>query len=126
MWRDADPAASLRRRLLVTLAAALVVPYLGSTLGLGRVELLLASTTAFFAGAGLFSSLRVLSRTPSLLRALPLTPAVVRDRRLAVPAVPILVWGLAATPARAHHVDGRPGPTRSCSPWPSPRRRWPL
>ncbi len=98
VWRE---LVRLRRtpQLLVTLAAALVVPYLGSTLGLGRVDLLLASTTAFFAGAGLFSSLRVLSRTPSLLRALPLTPAVVRTACLSVPAVPILVWGLAASPA---------------------------
>jgi len=97
-WRE---VVRLRRSpgVLVVLFAALVLPYLGDSLGLGRADLLLAAATGFLASLGLFSSLRVLSRTPSLVRCLPLTPAAVRSACLSVPSAVLLVWALATEPA---------------------------
>lgn len=97
VWRE---LARVRRdpRPVVLLAAALVVPYLGGSLGLGRADLLVTAGTGFLAGIGLFSSLRVLSRTPSLVRCLPLTAAAVRSACVSVPAAVVLVWALCAEP----------------------------
>jgi hypothetical protein len=105
VWRE---LVRLRRnpRVLLVLAAALVVPYLGDTLGLGRADLLVASTTGFLASVGLFSSLRVLSRTPSLLRCLPLPPATVRSAAACVPAAAVVVWALGTSPALHDAVPG--------------------
>jgi hypothetical protein len=104
VWRE---VVRLRRtpQVLLVLAASLVVPYLGSTLGLGRADLLVATTTGFLASLGLFSSLRVLSRTPSLVRCLPLTPAQVRTACLSVPALVVLAWALAGVPALDEALD---------------------
>ncbi|MEP7088744.1 MAG: DUF6297 family protein [Nocardioidaceae bacterium] len=98
VWRE---VVRLRRtpQVLVVLAGSSVLPYLGATLGLGRADLLVATTTGFLASIGMFSSLRVLSRTPSLVRCLPLTPAQVRTACLSVPAAVVLVWALAGVPA---------------------------
>jgi hypothetical protein len=103
-WRE---VVRLRRtpQVLVVLAASLVVPYLGGTLGLGRADLLVATTTGFLASSGLFSSLRVLSRTPSLVRCLPFTPAQVRTACLSVPAAVVVVWALAAAPALGRALE---------------------
>lgn len=103
-WRE---VVRLRRtpQVLVVLAASLVVPYLGGTLGLGRADLLVATTTGFLASIGLFSSLRVLSRTPSLVRCLPFTAAQVRTACLSVPATVVLVWALAGVPALGHALE---------------------
>jgi hypothetical protein len=80
----------------------LVLPYLGATLGLGLADLLVATTTGFLASIGMFSSLRVLSRTPGLVRCLPFTRAQVRTACLSVPAAVVLVWALAGVPALGH------------------------
>jgi Family of unknown function (DUF6297) len=103
-WRE---VVRLRRtpQVLVVLAASLVVPYLGGTLGLGRADLLVATTTGFLASTGLFSSLRVLSRTPSLVRCLPLTAAQVRTACLSVPAAVVVAWALAGVPALGHALE---------------------
>ncbi len=102
-WRE---VVRLRRtpQVVVVLAASLVLPYLGGTLGLGRADLLVATTTGFLASTGLFSSLRVLSRTPSLVRCLPFSPAQVRLACLSVPAAVVLAWALAGVPALGHAV----------------------
>ncbi len=98
VWRE---VVRLRRspQVLLVLAASVVVPYLGATVGIGAAVLLLATTTGFVAGTALFSSLRVLSRTPSLVRCLPLSPTAVRGACLSVPAAVVVLWALACTPA---------------------------
>lgn len=113
VWRE---VVRLRRspQVLVVLVAALVVPYLGATVGLGRVDLLVATTTGFFASTGLFSSLRVLSRTPSLVRCLPQTPAAVRSACVSIPAALVLLWALATAPAVREALNGAASPT-----WPA-------
>jgi hypothetical protein len=104
VWRE---VVRLRRtpQVLVVLGASLVLPYLGATLGLGLADLLVATTTGFLASIGLFSSLRVLSRTPGLVRCLPFTPAQVRTACLSVPAAVVLVWALAGVPALGHALE---------------------
>jgi hypothetical protein len=67
--------------------------------------------TGFGAGVGLFTSLRVLSRTASLLRCFPLPAATVRLACLAVPCLALVLWSLATIPA-VHGAIG--GPWASC------------
>jgi hypothetical protein len=76
-----------------------VLPYLGASLGIGEGLVLLIGLTGFLSGLGLCSSLRVLSRTPGLARCLPLERWQVRAASLVVPAVVLVVWGLATAPA---------------------------
>ncbi len=98
VWRD---VVRLRRspQVLVVLAACLVVPYLSASVGLGRVVVLVATGTAWVAGLGLFSALRVVSRTPGLARCLPMTTAEAKAACLWVPGVVLLVWALGTVPA---------------------------
>lgn len=97
VWRD---VVRLRRnpQSLLVLAGALVAPYLAGTLGLGRVVPLVAAGVGFLAALGLFSALRVTSRTPGLVRALPFEPWQVKAASLAVPGALLLAWGLATAP----------------------------
>lgn len=106
VWRE---VVRLRRspQLVLVLAAALVVPYLAATVGIGRGVLLVTAATGFVAGTGLFSSLRVLTRTPGLARCLPLTPAVARSSSLSVPALLVVVWAVGSSPALKDSVGGR-------------------
>jgi Family of unknown function (DUF6297) len=97
VWRD---VVRLRRspRPVAVLAAALVAPYLAATVGFGRVVLLVATTTGFLAGLALFSAVRVVSRTPSLVRCFPSPGWQVRLACVSVPGTVLLVWGLANVP----------------------------
>ncbi len=98
VWRDVIRLGRSPQTVVVP-AAALVLPYLGATLGLGEGVLLLIGVTGFLSGLGLCSSLRVLSRTPGLVRCLPLEAWEVRSASLVVPAAVLVVWGLATAPA---------------------------
>lgn len=102
VWRD---VIRLRRspQTVLILAAALVVPYVASTVGLGKAVTLVAALTGFLAGLGLCTGLRVLTRTPGLIRCLPMSAAAVRTAGLAVPAAVLIAWGVATTPA-IHHA----------------------
>jgi hypothetical protein len=105
VWRE---VVRLRRtpQVLVGLAAALVLPYLATALGLGHVMVIVVTLTGFAAGVGLFTSLRVLSRTASLLRCFPLPASTVRLACLGVPCVVLVLWSLATTPAVHGAVGG--------------------
>ncbi|HEU4568157.1 MAG TPA: DUF6297 family protein, partial [Marmoricola sp.] len=91
----------LRRspQTLLVVAAAVVVPYAAATLGLGRAQPLAVSLTGFLTGLGLCSALRVVTRTPSLLRAMPFPVATTRATMLVVPGVALVLFGLACTPS---------------------------
>jgi hypothetical protein len=105
VWRE---VVRLRRtpQVLVALTGALVLPYLATALGLGHAMVLVVTLTGFVAGVGLFTSLRVLSRTASLLRCFPLPAAAVRGACLGVPGAVLVLWGLAATPAVHDAIGG--------------------
>lgn len=98
VWRD---FVRLRRsaHTILLLAAALVVPYVAATIDLGKAVMLIGSLTGFLAGLGLCAGLRVLARTPGLIRCFPMSAAVVKAAGLVVPAAVLILWGLATTPA---------------------------
>jgi hypothetical protein len=105
VWRE---VVRLRRtpHVLLGLAAAVVLPYLAAALGLGHVLVVVVTLTGFVGGVGLFTSLRVLSRTASLLRCFPLPAPAVRGACLGVPALVLVGWALAAAPAVHEAVGG--------------------
>lgn len=90
----------LRRspQTLLVVGLAVVVPYAAATVGLGRAQPLVVSLTAFLAGLGLCTALRVVTRTPSLLRAMPFPVSTTRLMMLVVPGVALLAFGLACAP----------------------------
>lgn len=94
-------------QILVVLLASAVVPYAAQTAGAGRVVLLVAALTGFLGGLRLLSAMRVVSRTPSLVRAMPFPVANTRLATLVVPGACVLVFGLASVPA-LHAGVGRP------------------
>jgi hypothetical protein len=83
---------------LVILLAGLAVPAAATTAGGGRVVILTAALVGFVAGLPLLTGLRVVSRTPSLVRFLPFTTFAIRRAAVSVPAGCLLVFGLASTP----------------------------
>ena len=98
VWCD---FSRLRRspQTLVLLAGAVVLPYAAEAAGSGRVLLLISAFAGFVAGLPLLTGLRVVTRTPSLVRALPFTAASARMSMLVVPATALLLFGLATFPA---------------------------
>jgi hypothetical protein len=84
---------------LATLAATVVLPYLASTAGLGRVVVLVGVAAGFLAGLGLLTGLRVVTRASSLSRVLPWPDWQVRGACLALPGAALVLFGLATTPA---------------------------
>jgi hypothetical protein len=110
VWRE---VVRLRRtpQVLVGLAGALVLPYLATALGLGHVMVVVVTLTGFVAGVGLFTSLRVLSRTASLLRCFPLPAPAVKGACLGVPGAVLVVWSLGAAPAVHDAIGGGWGPS---------------
>jgi hypothetical protein len=110
LWRE---VVRLRRtpQVLIGLAGSLVLPYLATTLGLGHVMVVVVTLTGFVAGVGLFTSLRVLSRTASLLRCFPLPAPAVRGACLGVPGAVLVIWALAAAPAVHDAIGGPWGPS---------------
>ena len=110
VWRE---VVRLRRtpQVLVGLAGALVLPYVATALGLGHAMVVVVMLTGFVAGVGLFTSLRVLSRTASLLRCFPLSAPAVRSACLGVPAGLLVIWSLGAAPAVHDAIGGPWGPS---------------
>ncbi len=101
VWCD---LSRLRRspQAVVLLAAAVVVPYAAEAAGAGRVVVLVSALAGFAAGLPLLTGLRVVTRTPSLARAMPFPVSVTRQSALAVPGTAMLLFGLATFPALGH------------------------
>ena len=106
VWADVVRVVRTPRTAVLPLAAV-VVPYAAQAAGAGRVTLLLAALALFVAGLPLLAGLRVLTRTPSLLRLLPFPASTARRAALAVPAVVLGLAALGSAPAlaRAEGVD---------------------
>ena len=86
-------------RLLLAPAAGVVVPYAAERAGAGPLTLLLAGLVGFGTLVPLLLGLRVLTRTPSLLRSLPFPVVQTRAASAAVPAVVALAFAAAVAPA---------------------------
>ncbi len=110
IWRD---FVRLRRsaHTVLLLAAALVVPYVAAELDLGKAVMLIGALTGFLAGLGLCAGLRVLARTPGLIRCFPMSGPLVRAAGLVVPAGVLILWGLATAPAFHHALAPIPWST---------------
>jgi hypothetical protein len=98
VWCD---LSRLRRspQTLVLLIGAVVVPYAAEAAGSGRVVILFSALAGFVAGLPLLAGLRVVTRTPSLVRAMPFPVSATRQATLAIPGAAMLVFGLATFPA---------------------------
>ncbi|MCY7394921.1 MAG: DUF6297 family protein [Nocardioides sp.] len=106
VWAD---LARLRRSpgRVLRLAAAGVLPYAVQAAGAGRVVILVVALVGFLAGLPLLTGLRVLERSPGLVRLLPFTTRNARLAAMVVPVVGLVGFGLAMTPALPPG-EGRP------------------
>jgi hypothetical protein len=81
------------------LAGAVVVPYAVQASGAGRLTVLLAALAGFLAVLPMLGALRVLTRTPGILRMLPFPAASARLATVLVPGALAVLFGLASGPA---------------------------
>jgi hypothetical protein len=98
VWLD---LVRLRRspQLLLVLGAAVVAPYAAVAVGLGRVVLLVAALTGFLATLPLLGALRVVTRTPSILRMVPFPVSTTRMATVAVPLGASILYAATTIPA---------------------------
>ncbi|GGF55438.1 hypothetical protein GCM10011519_31650 [Marmoricola endophyticus] len=106
VWPDVVRLRRAPSRPVVLLASA-VVAYAVATVGAGRLTVLVAAVVGFLAGLPMLSALRVLTRTPALVRMLPFPVSTARGATVVVPGALLLVWGLASVPA-LHTALGEP------------------
>ncbi len=99
---------------LVVLAATVVVPYAAAAAGVGRFVVLVAAAAGFAACLPLLSGLRVVSRGPSVARALPFSSALAQVMTAALPTLAALAYGAATTAAMREGVDADPGAALAC------------
>ncbi|MFV0451998.1 MAG: DUF6297 family protein [Propioniciclava sp.] len=105
VWRDAQRLLRFPRPMVAVIGAALV-PYLSNALGLGVITPLLGGIALFIALIPTFGSLRVLTRTAGLARALPFSTRQIRLATAVVPAVFALLWSVVAAPAFSGVLGG--------------------
>ena len=84
---------------VVVLLAAVAVPYAAAAAGAGRVSLLLGALAGFLAGLPFLVALRVVTRTPSIARALPVSDPASRGATVVVAGLLLALFGLATTGA---------------------------
>ncbi len=98
IWRDVE---RLKRTpsAFIGLAVSLFVPYAADALRVSQLNPLVSGLALVAALVPFLGSLRVLSRTGGLARALPFKTAQLRTASMAVPAALALLWAIAATPA---------------------------
>lgn len=90
---------------LVLLAAGVVVPHAVAVTGAERVVFLVAALVGFLAGLPLLTGLRVLTRSASIVRALPFPLATARWAAVGVAAGLLVIFGLATSPALRHALE---------------------
>lgn len=98
IWRDLERLWREPRPLL-GLAASVLVPYGLSALQVNQLNPLISGLALFVALVPLMGSLRVLTRSGGLARALPFKTSAIRTAVMVVPAGLMLIWTLAVLPA---------------------------
>lgn len=93
IWLDVIRLWRSPSRLLLILAAV-PVPYAAKALGAGAATSLIAVLVGFLAALPMLNGVRVLTRTPGLVRMLPYPLARTQTAALAVPAACLLCYGL--------------------------------
>lgn len=98
VWSD---LVRLRRtpQAPLLLAGAVVVPYAAQASGAGRLTVLVAALAGFLGVVPMLGALRVLTRTPGILRMLPFRAAAARQATVVVPGGLAVLFGVASGPA---------------------------
>lgn len=89
----------------VLLAALVLVPYAAAEAGAGRAVVLVTTLLGFLGGPAMCAGLRVVVRTRSLARMLPLRRQTLLLAHLAVPGTALLLFSLATTPTLLAAAD---------------------
>ena len=99
-WAD---VVRVRRRPqpALVLAALVVLPWAAAAIGFGPAVVPLAVVAGFLGTLPMLGAVRVMTRTPSLLRAVPFSPPVAIGATCVVPALLALAYGLLSAPALA-------------------------
>ncbi|MFV0405840.1 MAG: DUF6297 family protein [Propioniciclava sp.] len=105
VWRDGQRLLRFPKPLLGVLGATLV-PYVSNLLGLGMITPLIGGIVLFLALIPTLTSLRVLSRTSGLARALPFGTRQLRMATAVVPAILALGCALLTAPAYVGWLGG--------------------
>lgn len=98
VWRDVERLWRYPKPW-IGLGVSLVVPYAADALGLSQLNPLVSGLALVVALVPFLGSLRVLTRTGGLARAMPFKTSTIRTASMAVPAVLALVWAGLAAPA---------------------------
>ena len=98
VWRDVERLKRFPKPFL-GLAISLFVPYAADALGVSQLNPLVSGLALVAGMVPFLGSLRVLTRTGGLARALPFKTTQIRTAAMVVPAALMVVWVLAATPA---------------------------
>jgi hypothetical protein len=96
------------------LAGAVVVPYAAEASGAGRLTVLVAALAGFLTLLPMLSALRVVTRTPSIVRMLPFPAASARYATVIVPGVLAVLFGLGCGPALQASLEVPPGGAMFC------------
>lgn len=107
VWRDAQRLLRSPKPLVGVVAAAFV-PYATDAVGLGVVTPLVGALALMTALIPTLGTLRVLSRTGGLARAMPFSTATIRTATTVVPAVLAALWSLAVVAAMSGLTGGIP------------------
>lgn len=105
VWRDLQRVVRFPKPLF-GLVAAMAVPYWFAAMGLGVLNPLLSGLALLVALIPFLGTLRVLSRTGGLARALPFSTGQLRTTAMVVPALLAVVWSWAAMPAMTGVLGG--------------------
>jgi hypothetical protein len=98
IWRDVERLWR-EPRPFIALAISAVVPYAADALRVSQLNPLVSGVALFFAMVPFLGSLRVLTRSGGLARALPFKTSSIRTAVMAVPAALVLLWALVTIPA---------------------------
>ena len=96
------------------LAGAVVVPYAAQASGAGRLTVLVAALAGFLTLLPMLSALRVVTRTPSIVRMLPFPAASARYATVIVPGLLAVLFGLGCGPALQASLEVPPGGALFC------------
>jgi hypothetical protein len=92
----------------VLLAGLVLVPYAAAEAGAGRAVVLVTTLVGLFGGPAMCTGLRVVVRTTSLARMLPLSRPRLLLAHLVVPGTALMLFALATTWTLPSHPDGEP------------------
>lgn len=98
VWRDVQKLLRFPKPLF-GFVVSMVVPYALDALGMSTINPFISGLVLVGVLVPFLSSLRVLTRTGGLARALPFPTSTIRTAAMAVPGILAAIWGMVAMPA---------------------------